>query len=175
MFIGKISKIFDYDKWLVNVNNKEESREVPIGDFVRIGNRFVGVVIGNHQDIPEDYLANELNGDVNESVFIDELEEEKVYYSVLGLGEFSSPSFGISTAPSLKQEVYDMSKEEIIEFHNKNNEVSFEYYSDLIDFEKTDPEVILKILERLEEVFSDKEDELGLINALKKHTRRIGN
>ncbi len=175
MYVGKINRIFNYDRWLVRVSDKEEARKIPIGDFVKVNDELVGVIVGNHQDVPDDYLAKDISGEVSDKIFIDELEEEKVYYKILGIGRKSSEKYGVKRPPSLKDEVHRMSSQEILEFHSKKNGFSFSYYSDIIDFEKIEPEIIIKILDKLDSVFEKNPDSKKIITALKKHTRRLKN
>lgn len=174
MYIGKINRIFDYDKWLVRAADKEEARDVPIGAFVRVNDSAIGSVVGHLQDVPDDYLARDITGEASENIFINELEEEKAYLKILGIGEIGRNEYNIKTPPSLKQEVYLLDDDEIRNFHERNNgEFSFEYYSNIIDFEKIEPDIMMKILDELISAFEGKEDVIKLLEALQKHTRRI--
>ncbi|PTD94675.1 hypothetical protein C9439_01335 [archaeon SCG-AAA382B04] len=173
MYIGKINRIFDYDKWLVRAADKEEARDVPIGSFIRVNDSAIGAIVGHIQDVPDDYLANEITGETSKNIFINELGEENAFFKVLGIGELNSENYKIKAPPRLKQEVYLLEDEDIREFHKREGEFSFEYYSDIIDFEKIEPEIIVKILDQLEKAFRDSDETKKLIDALKKHTRRI--
>lgn len=173
MFIGKINRVFGYDKWLVKADDKKETRNIPIGSFVKINDSLIGAVVGHLQDVPDDYLSNDITGETSENIFINELEEENAYFKILGIGEIGKDEYKIRSPPPLKEEVYLLDKEEIKNFHRKEDGYSFEYYSDIIDFEKVKPEIVMKVLDKLLEVFSNEQDVENLLKALKKHTRSV--
>ncbi|OKY78031.1 MAG: hypothetical protein BTN85_0509 [Candidatus Methanohalarchaeum thermophilum] len=170
MYIGEITEILDYDKWIVKVKNETKARKLPIGSFLVVSNSKVGVLVGNLQKIPEDYIGKEGDFESDSGIFLNRTDEEEAYFKVLGVGEKGSSEFGINHPPGLREDVFRMEKEEVVDFHNKGG-VSFSYYSDIVDFEKIELDIVYKILENLETIFSNKEV-LNTLDALKRYTRR---